>query len=220
MDSRLPPIWSPKVSDGAKRKTSRARRVSILSRVGLIDRNKFSVEAPNLAITQLKSDSKAVPTSPLPPLTVNKDTQPTKCPGKNTRKVSIRKAKNTTTEKATEDQKPKKKTSQIDHINANSEEIQCLVALLDEQVAVVETPQHIPSGCSSMLGGLTPPPQYIVDYGKHMERFPDEQEQQKEKDTAFKPKECWCNRCQIMYRMHMESDGSLGLWGNYPCHQF
>lgn len=36
----------------------------------------------------------------------------------------------------------------------------------------------------------------------------------------FQPLYCWCTRCQMMYRMYIESDKKLTTWGNYPCFRF
>lgn len=33
----------------------------------------------------------------------------------------------------------------------------------------------------------------------------------------YKPKHCWCFRCQIMYGMYKNGDERLAMWGNYPC---
>ncbi|KAL4239430.1 hypothetical protein ACF0H5_000245 [Mactra antiquata] len=35
--------------------------------------------------------------------------------------------------------------------------------------------------------------------------------------NLYKPKHCWCFRCQIMYSMYRNGDDRLAMWGNYPC---
>ena len=63
------------------------------------------------------------------------------------------------------------------------------------------------------LPDRTPEPELFTEYGA----FP-------EKASAdvfgYRPKRCWCMRCQIMYRLHREKDPTLFFWGSYPCHQW
>lgn len=34
---------------------------------------------------------------------------------------------------------------------------------------------------------------------------------------SYRPKHCWCLRCQLMYSMFKAGDDRLNMWGNYPC---
>lgn len=37
--------------------------------------------------------------------------------------------------------------------------------------------------------------------------------------NTYKPKYCWCLRCQLMFTMFRTGDPHLENWGNYPCFQ-
>jgi hypothetical protein len=214
MESRalLPPIGSPKIAKDVKLKQRRGSMSSVAHSSRLLSKKKTDV------ILRTRRDSKAT-TYSLPP--VQPKTKPLHQPSpprtreqrilKDVRRVSIRKSK-----APRKLEEPQRRRSQIEQLDAQSEDILDLVALLDDQLTVedvdlVGTPSDI---LSSSFNSFTPPPQYIADYGKQLERFPDHV------DGPYKPKRCWCTRCQIIYRMHMENDHSLDNWGNYPCHQF
>ncbi|XP_060584482.1 uncharacterized protein LOC132740574 [Ruditapes philippinarum] len=34
---------------------------------------------------------------------------------------------------------------------------------------------------------------------------------------SYRPKHCWCFRCQLMFSMFKAGDDRLEMWGNYPC---
>ncbi|XP_045211372.1 uncharacterized protein LOC123562839 [Mercenaria mercenaria] len=40
---------------------------------------------------------------------------------------------------------------------------------------------------------------------------------EKLKNGSYRPKRCWCFRCQLMYSMFKAGDDRLEMWGNYPC---
>ena len=64
------------------------------------------------------------------------------------------------------------------------------------------------------IPSATPEPEE-VRYAKEMkgsERIEDEL-----KHGSYRPKHCWCFRCQLMYSMFKAGDDRLAMWGNYPC---
>ena len=58
----------------------------------------------------------------------------------------------------------------------------------------------------------TPEPEWAYDYGSNPEKTAT-------KRGYYRPKRCWCQRCQIMYRMYKNKEPGLENWGNYPCYQ-
>ena len=63
------------------------------------------------------------------------------------------------------------------------------------------------------LPSMTPEPDWMKEYGRNVSTAsPD--------SLGYRPKHCWCNRCQIMYRMHKNKDDNLKNWGDYPCFQW
>lgn len=37
------------------------------------------------------------------------------------------------------------------------------------------------------------------------------------RNGTYRPKHCWCLRCQLMFSMFKAGDDRLSMWGNYPC---
>ena len=101
----------------------------------------------------------------------------------------------------------RRRVSQIDLISTTSS-IERLITELDEK-AEQDMQEQTPS-----LPQRTPEPDWVYEFGNNPEECTNAD------DLGYKPKRCWCNRCQIMYRMHREHDQTLSNWGNYPCQQW
>lgn len=39
-------------------------------------------------------------------------------------------------------------------------------------------------------------------------------------NSLYRPRYCWCTRCQIMYNLYKNDDERLEEWGKYPCFKF
>ena len=77
-----------------------------------------------------------------------------------------------------------------------------------------EVDQINSSGRSEIsLPPRTPEPDWAYDYGPNPEKMA-------AKRGQYRPKRCWCHRCQIMYRMYKNNEPGLENWGNYPCYQW
>lgn len=63
------------------------------------------------------------------------------------------------------------------------------------------------------LPPMTPEPDWVREYGPDVHAAPCD-------SMGYRPKHCWCNRCQMMYSMHLNGDEALKNWGNYPCFQW
>ena len=105
-----------------------------------------------------------------------------------------------------------KRISQIDLITTeDNPELQQMMQLLQQQTAggsTISDPNDLDD-----LPSMTPEPDWVGEYGRNVDRVSPDR-------FGYKPKNCWCNRCQIMYRMHKEGDPALRHWGNYPCFQW
>ncbi|CAH1795015.1 unnamed protein product [Owenia fusiformis] len=108
-----------------------------------------------------------------------------------------------------------RKVSQIDLIE-NSSEIFDMAKLLDEKLNIEELEEEFEADSVSVLekrlhNSETPDLDRIIEAHSGEKREP---------HCQFKPKRCWCTRCQIMYRLHKENDETLVNWGHYPCHHW
>ncbi len=93
------------------------------------------------------------------------------------------------------------------------------MSLMDEENKSDENNEMMTSTVSSIsLPPRTPEPDWVLEYGRNPEVVVDAEDQKN--PAGYRPKHCWCNRCQIMYRMYKEEDSGLENWGNYPCHQW
>jgi len=70
----------------------------------------------------------------------------------------------------------------------------------------------------AMLPPRTPEPEILKEYEEFEKNKAEGSNDESMK--SYRPRYCWCTRCQLMYRMFKDKDDELENWGNYPCFHF
>ena len=83
-------------------------------------------------------------------------------------------------------------------------------------IRIEQCPSRLPR-----IPSVTPEPEIIRMEGQKSEKnaSPVLKLPEVEPSPSYRPKYCWCLRCQLMFTMFRTGDPHLENWGNYPCFQ-